>query len=166
MRLKVRLTLAFLAVAALGALLSFFLVQRSSEALFRSFVFSGDSAKASVYAGLLGEYYRNEGSWKDAQRFVEDLPNLFTDMVNVKTHYESTRFRDLFSDRVVIVDDDEPPDRTRHARTSSLIARFRLHLIMSSECPPRFDAYNGTGSPRRCGDRLLGRSRSRRFQSG
>ena len=105
MRLKVRLTLAFLAVAALGALLSFFLVQRSSEALFRSFVFSGDSAKANVYAGLLGDYYRTEGSWKDAQRFVEDLPSLFSDMVNVKTHYESTRFRDLLSDRVVIVDE-------------------------------------------------------------
>lgn len=103
MKLKFRLTLAFLAVAALGALLSFFLVQRSSEALFRSFVFSGDSAKANVYAGLLGEYYRTEGSWKDSQRFVEELPNLFSDMVNVKMHYTTSTFRDLLSDRVVIV---------------------------------------------------------------
>lgn len=103
MKLKFRLSLAFLAVAALGALLSFFLVQRSSESLFRSFVFSGDSAKARVYAGLLGEYYRTEGSWKDSQRFIEDLPNLFSDMVNVKMHYTSSTFRDLLSDRIVIV---------------------------------------------------------------
>lgn len=104
MKLKFRLTLSFLVVAAMGALLSFFLVQRSSEALFRSFVFSGDSAKAKVYAGLLGEYYQTEGSWKDAQRFLEDFPNLFSDMANVKMHSSSTTFKDLLSDRIVIVD--------------------------------------------------------------
>jgi signal transduction histidine kinase len=104
MRLKFRLTLAFLAVAALGALLSFFLVQRSSEALFRSFVFSGDSAKAKVYAGSLGEFYRTEGSWDGAQRFVENFPNLFSDMVKDKLRLEPAAFRDLLSDRIVIVD--------------------------------------------------------------
>lgn len=112
MRLKFRLTLSFLAVAALGALLSFFLVQRSSEALFRSFVFSGDSAKAKVYAGLLGDYYRGEGSWSDAQRFLEDFPRLFSDMVNVRMHgdqaahtvYSASTFMDLLSDRVIVAD--------------------------------------------------------------
>lgn len=104
MKLKIRLTLSFLAVAALGAILSFFLVQRSSETLFRSFVFSGDSAKANVYASMLGEYYQSEGSWNDAQRLLEDFPNLISEMVNVKMHYASTTFKDLLSDRIVIVD--------------------------------------------------------------
>jgi two-component system OmpR family sensor kinase/two-component system sensor histidine kinase BaeS len=94
MKLKFRLTLSFLAVAALGALLSFFLVQRTSEALVRSFVFSGDSAKAKVYAGLLAEQYQTESSWTDAQRYLEDFPRLFSDAT----------VTDLLSDRIVIVD--------------------------------------------------------------
>jgi signal transduction histidine kinase len=113
MRLKFRLTLSFLAVAALGALISFALVQRSSESLFRSFVFSGDSAKAKVYAGLLGDWYRTEGSWSGAQRFVGEFPRLFSDMVNVRIQrgdgsphpaYSAETFRDLVSDRIVVVD--------------------------------------------------------------
>jgi signal transduction histidine kinase len=107
------MSLSFLAVAALAATLSFFLVQGSSEALFRSFVFSGDSSKAKVYAGLLGDYYRTEGSWADAQRFIEEFPRLFSDMVNSRMHggqkeqgtsqYTPTSFVDLLSDRVVVV---------------------------------------------------------------
>ena len=114
MKLRFRMTLSFLAVAALGAILSFFLVQGSSEALFRSFVFSGDSAKAKFYAGLLGDYYQSEGSWADAQHFLEEFPRLFSDMVNMRMHgnreqsglssYTSTTFEALLSDRVVIVD--------------------------------------------------------------
>lgn len=114
MKLKFRLTLSFLAVAALGALLSFYLVRNSSETLFRSFVFSGDSAKAKVYARLLGEYYQAEGTWTEAQLFLEDFPRLFSDMANTKMHgsrdqggilaYTSTPFMDLLSDRIVIVD--------------------------------------------------------------
>lgn len=114
MRLKIRLSLSFLAIAAMGALLSFILVQRSSETLFRSFVFSGDSAKAKVYAGLLGEYYLSEGSWAGAQLFLSDFPRFFSDMANARMHgfpdqggsaaHESTTFLDLLSDRIVIVD--------------------------------------------------------------
>ncbi len=104
MRIKFRLTLAFLAVAALGAIISFLLVQRSSEAIFRSFVFSGDSAKAKVYAGLIGEYYRTQGSWDGARRFVDELPDLFSNAANVRTHLDSTALRDLLSDRIVVVD--------------------------------------------------------------
>jgi signal transduction histidine kinase len=108
------MSLSFLAVSALGAILSFFLVRGSSEALFRSFVFSGDSAKAKVYAGLLGDYYRTEGAWSDAQRFIEEFPRLFSDMVNSRMHdglkhpgmplYAKTTFVDLLSDRVVVID--------------------------------------------------------------
>ena len=104
MKIRVRLSLAFLAVAAFGALLSFFLVQRTSEALFRSFVSSGDSAKANVYAEMAGERYRTHGSWDGAQDFVENLPALFSDMVNVTMHFETSAFEVLLSDRIVIVD--------------------------------------------------------------
>jgi len=96
MRLRFRLSLSFLAVAGLAALLSFFLVQRSSEALFRSFVFSGDAEKAKVYAGLLGEYYRGGDSWAGAQRFLGGLPDLL--------HDDSTDVKALLSDRIVVVD--------------------------------------------------------------
>ncbi len=113
MRLSYRLSLSFLAVAALAALLSFALVQRSSEALFRSFMFSGDSAKAAVYADLLGEYYRTEGSWVGAQRFLEDFPRLFSDVGDAVLHggrgqqdtpaHAPTSLTALLSDRIVIV---------------------------------------------------------------
>jgi len=114
-RLKWRLSLSFLAVVTIGALLTFFLVQRSSEALYRSFVFSGDSAKAKVYATVLGDYYASEGSWDSAQQFLDDLPLLFSDMIVTKLHgnkesytlpsYPASTFRDLLSDRIVIVDE-------------------------------------------------------------
>jgi signal transduction histidine kinase len=114
MRLRRRLSLSFLAVSALGAVLSFFLVRGSSESLFRSFVFSGDSAKAKVYAGLLADYYRAEGSWADAQRFLEEFPRMLSDMVSARMHssrdyaglpaYTPSSFVDLLADRVVVVD--------------------------------------------------------------
>lgn len=104
MKIKFRLSLAFLAVSALGALLSFILVQKTSETLFRSFVFSGDSAKAKVYAGMIGEYYRAEGSLIGTQRFIEELPSLFSALPGATMHVESSAFRDLLSDRIVIAD--------------------------------------------------------------
>lgn len=97
MKLKYRLSFAFVAVVALGAVMMFFLVQRTSEAAFRSYVFSGDSAKARVYASLAGEYYRDALSWSDAQGFLRDLP------LRLQGSTGST-FRDLLADRIVIVD--------------------------------------------------------------
>lgn len=104
MRLKFRLTLSFLAVTALGAAISFALVRSSSEALFRSFVFSGDAAKAEAYAGLLAEYYRAEDSWEGVQDFLESLPSRFSAMVEGDTHGGGASLEDLLSDRIVLVD--------------------------------------------------------------
>ena len=114
MRLKYRLSLSFLVVVALGAVMTFIPVQRSTEALFRSFVFSGDSAKAEVYASLLGNYWQAKGKWDDVQSFLQELPVLVSERVDTRLHgerggfpipaYPASTFRALLADRVVIAD--------------------------------------------------------------
>ncbi len=58
MRLRVRLSLLFCAAILIGSAASLALVRSTTENLFRSFVFSGDAAKAKIYATILSKYYR------------------------------------------------------------------------------------------------------------
>ena len=104
MRLKYRLSLSFLVVVTLSASITFVLVQRSTEAVFRSFVFSGDSAKAKVYAGILGDYWRSKEKWDDVQPFLLELPNLVSEKIDTRLQVDQTVFRDLLADRVVVAD--------------------------------------------------------------
>ena len=114
MKLKYRLSISFLVVVALGAVMTFIPVQRSTEALFRSFVFSGDSAKAEVYASLLEDYWRTEGEWDDVQSFLHELPVLVSERIDTRLHgergffpipaYPASTFRALLADRVVVAD--------------------------------------------------------------
>jgi two-component system OmpR family sensor kinase/two-component system sensor histidine kinase BaeS len=74
MRLRNRLSLLFCAVILVGSAASLVLVRLTTENLFRSFVFSGDAAKAKVYATILSEYYSANRSWEKAQAFLSAIP--------------------------------------------------------------------------------------------
>ena len=104
MKLKYRLSLSFLVVVSLSAVITFVLVQRSTETVFRSFVFSGDSAKAKVYAGILGDYWQSKEKWDDVQPFLRELPNLVSEKIDTRLQVDQTVFRDLLADRVVVAD--------------------------------------------------------------
>jgi len=104
MRLKYRLSLSFLVVVTLSAAITFVLVQRSTEKVFRSFVFSGDSAKAKVYAGILGDYWQTNEKWDGVQAFLQELPNLVSEKIDTRLQVDHTVFRDLLADRVVVAD--------------------------------------------------------------
>ena len=114
MRLKYRLSILFLAVAAVGAAVTLLLVRGSTESMFRSFVFEGDAEKAKSYASILAEYRIEKGDWGDVQGFLVELPTLLSRMVNTKIHgdsgwmprtgYSATTLRSLMADRVVVAD--------------------------------------------------------------
>lgn len=114
MRLKYRLSLLFLVVIAVAAATSLVFVRRSTESMFRSFVFSGDARKAKAYASILAEYRATNGSWDEVQRFLIELPALLTEVVDTKLHGEGTwpsltanpapTLRSLIEDRVVVAD--------------------------------------------------------------
>ncbi len=103
MKLKYRLTFFFLIVIALGAASTLFLVRGSTETVFRSFVFTGDSEKAKVYAGLLADYYLQEGSWSGVQSYLEDKPFLGSGAFGAQMQ-GSPAVRTLLADRVVLAD--------------------------------------------------------------
>ena len=112
MKLKYRLPLYFLLVVAILTLLSSFLVLQTTDDRFRAFVFSGDSAKAEVYAGLLDEYYEDQGCWDNVQQFILELPEMITKNLDegifgtiksiAESHYYQPMVKNLFSDRVVL----------------------------------------------------------------
>ncbi|WP_320129445.1 ATP-binding protein [uncultured Sphaerochaeta sp.] len=114
MKLKVRLPLYFLIVVAILATLNSFFVLRTTEDRFRTFVFAGDSGKAEVYAGLLGDFYEEQGSWDNVQEFIMSLSTKVAENVDIgifgkmhfhaRSQYYQPMLRNLFSDRVVIAD--------------------------------------------------------------
>ena len=114
MRLKFRLSLLFILVIAVTATTNLVLVRRSTESMFRSFVFSGDSRKAKAYSSLLAEFYAANGSWDEAQDFLIELPKLLTDIVDTRIRGEgswpsmmgnpTSTLRSLLEDRVVVAD--------------------------------------------------------------
>jgi hypothetical protein len=89
MRLKHRLSMLFLAVIAVGSATTLFLVRRSTESMFRSFVFSGDAEKAKAYATILAEYRLEKGNWENVQGFLAEMPEMFSRMVDTRIHGES-----------------------------------------------------------------------------
>lgn len=116
MKLSVRLPLFFCIVIAFTSLTTLLLVRNSTEIMFRSFVFSGDSEKAQIYASLLGEYWQENKSWDGAQKFLTEMPSLVSRMINAQIHsngdtstmssYPVSQLRILMADRVVLADMD------------------------------------------------------------
>lgn len=115
MRLKYKLSILFLIVIAVGATSTLFMVRRSTESMFRSFVFAGDSEKAQIYANLLAEYHGERKSWDGVQDFLVILPELLTDTVDSHIHgvnglaaiggSPAATLRMLMEDRVVVADE-------------------------------------------------------------
>ncbi len=114
MKLSRRLSLFFLAVIAVGAGSTLFLVSISTENIFRSFVYSGDADKAKIYATILGDYFSEEKSWADAQPFLSEIPGLLFSTLDQRIHgehggepvpaYPQDAFNALNSDRIVVAD--------------------------------------------------------------
>jgi len=110
MKLKARLSLFFCSVILVGSLASLLLVRLTTENLFRSFVFSGDSEKAKTYATILGDFYSTNRSWEKAQAFLSEMPAQVFLTLNKNIHGESAAsypydtIRNLLADRIAVAD--------------------------------------------------------------
>jgi signal transduction histidine kinase len=118
MKLKHRLSLFFCAVIIVGSAASLILVRLTTENLFRSFVYSGDAAKANIYATILSDYYSTHHSWEKAQVFLSEIPKQVflaldknihgerageRDIANISAYSYDT-VRNLLSDRIAVAD--------------------------------------------------------------
>lgn len=114
MKFSNRLALAFLAVVLLCAASTYLLVRATTESLFRSWVFHGDAEKAKAYASMLGDWYRDKGSWEGVQDYLSGLPRAMYDSLAVELYSHSAKglvasfspdtFSRLLSDRVALAD--------------------------------------------------------------
>jgi signal transduction histidine kinase len=114
LKLKYRLFLLFFVTIAMASVTSLILVRRSTEQLFRSFVFFGDAQKANAYASILSEYYTASGNWNKVQEFLLDLPSLLSATIDSKIYGENhwtslittptSTLRSLLEDRIVVAD--------------------------------------------------------------
>ncbi len=106
----------FLLVIAVAAGTTLFFMRTRTENLFRSFVFSGDSEKARLYATLLEDYYGEHGNWRDLQSFLSEMPQLAFFGLDKRIHGEqgwlpvspgpSSAVSTLLSDRIAVADND------------------------------------------------------------
>ena len=69
--LALKLTLAFLFVSLIGAVLAAYFIQQRTQSEFDRFLFDIDR---SNLINFLGEYYETMGSWKQVGEFIEGLP--------------------------------------------------------------------------------------------
>jgi signal transduction histidine kinase len=113
MKLKPRLSLLFCAVVLVASAASLLFASLSAENLFRSFLFSGDSAKAKAYASLLGEYYSSKKGWEGAQDFVTEWPQAVFLALETGIRgeawpglaaYPAETMRALLADRIAVAD--------------------------------------------------------------
>lgn len=113
MRLSRRLPLFFFLVIAVGAASTFILVRSATRNAFRTFVYSGDAAKAEAYAEVLADYWVENGGWEGLQSFLEDIPLLVLGTFDQRLHgtatsagsYSALMARALLSDRIVVADE-------------------------------------------------------------
>ena len=111
MRLRHRLSLFFLAVVVVGSAASLALVSLTTESLFRSFVFSGDAAKARIYAPILGGYYSAHNGWGKVQTFITEMPGQVSQTMEMGMRgpvgaFPSETMRTLLADRIAVADAD------------------------------------------------------------
>lgn len=114
MRLANRLALSFLAVVGLCAGSTYFLVHSATERLFRTWIFEGDAQKAKAYSSMLGDWYREHGSWEGVQEYLVGLPHTLYEglaselYAHAKTglvaSFSADNFAKLLSDRVALAD--------------------------------------------------------------
>jgi signal transduction histidine kinase len=69
--LALKLTLAFLFVSLIGAVLAAYFIQQRTQSEFDRFLFDLDQ---SNLVNFLGEYYETEGNWKQVGEVIEQLP--------------------------------------------------------------------------------------------
>ncbi len=116
MKLRERLSIYFFLVIAVVAGTTLFFVRQTTESVFRSFIFSGDSEKAKIYATILGDYYAEKKDWRDLQSFLSEIPQLVFFGLDKRIHgegggvppssYPSATISALLSDRIAVADSD------------------------------------------------------------
>jgi len=116
MRLRYRLSLFFLVVILAGSFTSLVLTRSTTERVWRSFVFSGDSAKAKIYATILAEYYAQNRDWEGVQAFLAEIPRQVALTLDLKIHggedipnitsYSYDTIQALLADRIAVADSD------------------------------------------------------------
>ncbi len=115
MKLRARLSIYFFLVIAVVAGATLFFSRRTTESVFRSFVFSGDSEKAKIYATIFGDYYDERKDWRDLQSFLSELPQLVFSGLDRRIHsaegsappgsYPGATISALLADRIAVADD-------------------------------------------------------------
>jgi len=113
-KLKTRLALYFSLVVAIMAGTTLFFMRQTTESVFRSFIFAGDTDKAKIYAAILGEYYSEHKDWEDLQSFLSEIPRLAFFGLDKRIHGErggepvapspSSTVSALLSDRIAVAD--------------------------------------------------------------
>jgi len=113
-KLKTRLALYFSLVVAIMAGTTLFFMRQTTESVFRSFIFAGDTNKAKIYATILGEYYREHKDWEGLQAFLSEIPQLAFFGLDERIHGErggepavpspSSTVSALLSDRIAVAD--------------------------------------------------------------
>lgn len=114
MKLRVRLSMYFLLVICVVAGSSLIFIQHTTENLFRSFIFSGDSEKAKIYATILADYYAENKGWQDLQFFLSEIPQIAFSGIDRRIHggqstlrisgYPEKTISALLSDRIAVAD--------------------------------------------------------------
>jgi signal transduction histidine kinase len=115
-KLRERLSVYFFLVIAIVAGTTLFFVRQTTESVFRSFIFSGDSEKAKIYATILGDYYAQKRDWRDLQSFLSEIPQLIFFGLDKRIHgegggappasYPFATISALLSDRIAVADMD------------------------------------------------------------
>jgi len=114
MRLRSRLSVFFVVVVFVAAGSTLLLVSFTAESVFRSFVFSGDAQKATIYANILADYYSEKKSWDGVQSFLSEIPWLVFLRIDQRIHGDrgapplpvrpAEAVGALMSDRIVVAD--------------------------------------------------------------
>jgi len=113
-KLRSRLAAYFFLVIAVAAGITLLFMRQTTESLFRSFIFSGDSEKAKIYANILSEYYSEQKGWGDLQSFLSEIPRLAFFGLDASIHgkgrgalltpYHTDSISALLSDRIAVAD--------------------------------------------------------------
>ena len=126
MTLRRRLYSIFILVVLACSAASFLLVWLSTESIFRSFVYTGDAAKAEWYATALVDYHSGGGDWEQAPRYLQELSRSspYGSAMQPDTHGggESGYYA---TDRIILTD------------TEGIVVADTSGVLLGSTHPPR-----------------------------
>ena len=126
MTLRRRLYSIFIIVVVACSAASFLLVWLATGTIFRSFVYSGDAAKAEWYAAALKDYHSGGGTWEQVPRYLQELSrsSLYGSSMLPDTHGGSDSAYPA-TDRIILTD------------ATGIVIADTSGLLLGSAHPPR-----------------------------